>query len=249
MWVWSWKREIGLGFDSALPPYRIDVDGEVAEFSIGRGARGRDSTSRRPRRSGAWRRTTMTTHRALQPRHPVRRARPPRLAADPLRRGLGRAPEELGRRAARGARLQDRGLRGRGGPRRRAGRPRSQRKSEKVQPERDAPPLHELRRQREAVRLRRARLELRRLEEDTFDRVELTACTFKLWRSVRDRLDAAVGRESPLLAARLGVEEGRMYRELRAFVRGVEQDISDRGAVKLLAEAGKAGDEDEVRPW
>ncbi len=36
MWVWSWKREIGLGFDSALPPYRIDVDGEVAEFSIGR---------------------------------------------------------------------------------------------------------------------------------------------------------------------------------------------------------------------
>jgi len=40
-----------------------------------------------------------------------------------------------------------------------------------------------------------------------------------------------------------------MYRELRAFVRGVEQEISDRGAVKLLAEAGKAGDEDEeVRP-
>ena len=136
-----------------------------------------------------------------------------------------------------------------GGPRRRAGPPRSQRNSENVQPERDAPSLHELRRQREAVRLRRARLELRRLEEDTFDRVELTACTFKLWRSVRDRLDAAVGRESPLLAARLGVEEGRMYRELRAFVRGVEQDISDRGAVKLLAEAGKAGDEDEeVRP-
>ena len=66
---------------------------------------------------------------------------------------------------------------------------------------------------------------------------------------MRDRLDAAVGRESPLLAAPLGVEEGRMYRELRAFVRGVEQEISDRGAVKLLADAGKAGDEDEeVRP-
>ncbi len=36
-----------------------------------------------------------------------------------------------------------------------------------------------------------------------------------------------------------------MYRELRAFVRGVEQEISDRGAVKLLAEAGQAGNEDE----
>jgi len=73
--------------------------------------------------------------------------------------------------------------------------------------------------------------------------------TSSLRRSVRDRLDAAVGRESPLLAARLGVEEGRMYRELRTFVRGIEQEISDRGAVKLLAEAGQAGDEDEeVRP-
>jgi len=50
---------------------------------------------------------------------------------------------------------------------------------------------------------------------------------------------------SPLLAARLGIEEDRMYRELRAFVRGVEQEISDRGAVKLLAEAGQAGNEDE----
>ena len=127
----------------------------------------------------------------------------------------------------------------------------SQRKPERVQPGRNLPSLPELRRQREAVRLRRERLELRRLEQDTFDRAALKACTFKLWRSVRDRLDAAVGRESPLLAARLGVEEGRMYRELRAFVRGVEQEISDRGAVKLLADAGKAGDEDEdeeVRP-
>src|SRR5438093_5471325 len=77
----------------------------------------------------------------------------------------------------------------------------------------------------------------------------LKACTFRLWRTVRDRLDAAVGRESPLLAARLGADEGRMYRELRTFVRGIEQEISDRGAVKLLAEAGKAGVEDEeVRP-
>ncbi len=136
-----------------------------------------------------------------------------------------------------------------GGPRRGAGRPRSQRKPEKVQPGRNLPSLPELRRQREAVRLRRERLELRRLEQDTFDRAALKACTFKLWRSVRDRLDAAVGRESPLLAARLGVEEGRMYRELRTFVRGIEQEISDRGAVKLLAEAGQAGDEDEeVRP-
>src|SRR5207247_11184509 len=119
MWVWSWKREIGLGFDSALPPYRIDVDGEVAEFSIGR-----DDARQalwRARRAGTRLDLEETTalrrletnddgpaHRALQPRHPVRRARRPRLAADPLRRGLGRAPEELGRRSARGARRQDR---------------------------------------------------------------------------------------------------------------------------------------------
>jgi len=52
-----------------------------------------------------------------------------------------------------------------------------------------------------------------------------------------------------LMAARLGVEEGKMWRDLRAFVRGVEEEIAGRGAVKLLAEAGQAGDEDEeVRP-
>ncbi len=138
----------------------------------------------------------------------------------------------------------------RGGTRPGAGRPpRQKAKAARAVNGREATTMPELRRQREAVRLRRERLELRRLEQDTFDRAALKACTFKLWRSVRDRLDAAVGRESPLLAARLGVEEGRMYRELRAFVRGVEQEISDRGAVKLLAEAGKAGDEDEeVRP-
>ena len=138
----------------------------------------------------------------------------------------------------------------RGGTRPGAGRPpRQKAKAARAVNGREATTMPELRRQREAVRLRRERLELRRLEQDTFDRAALKACTFKLWRSVRDRLDAAVGRESPLLAARLGVEEGRMYRELRAFVRGVEQEISDRGAVKLLADAGKAGDEDEeVRP-
>ena len=138
----------------------------------------------------------------------------------------------------------------RGGTRPGAGRPpRQKAKAARAVNGREATTMPELRRQREAVRLRRERLELRRLEQDTFDRAALKACTFKLWRSVRDRLDAAVGRESPLPAARLGVEEGRMYRELRAFVRGVEQEISDRGAVKLLAEAGKAGDEDEeVRP-
>ena len=101
------------------------------------------------------------------------------------------------------------------------------------------------RRARELVKLAREALELKRLSADTLDRAELNACTFRLWRTVRDRLDAAVGRESPLLAARLGVEEGRMYREVRTFVRGIEQEISDRGAVKLLAEAGQAGDEDE----
>ncbi len=38
-------------------------------------------------------------------------------------------------------------------------------------------------------------------------------------------------------------------RELRAFVREVEEEIAGRGAVKLLADAGQAGDEDEeVRP-
>jgi len=105
------------------------------------------------------------------------------------------------------------------------------------------------RRARELVKLAREALELKRLSADTLDRAELNACTFRLWRGVRDRLDAAVGREAPVMAARLGVEEGKMWRDLRAFVRGVEQGISDRGAVKLLAEAGKAGDEDEeVRP-
>ena len=109
--------------------------------------------------------------------------------------------------------------------------------------------MPELRRQREAVRLRRERLELRRLEQDTFDRAAVEAFTFKLWRGVRDRFDAAVGRGAPLMAARIGVEEGKMWRDLRAFVRGIEQEISDRGAVKLLADADKAGDEDEeVRP-
>ena len=105
------------------------------------------------------------------------------------------------------------------------------------------------RRARELVKLAREALELKRLSADTLDRAELNVCTFRLWRGVRDRLDAAVGREAPVMAARLGVEEGRMYRELRTFVRGIEQEISDRGAVKLLAEAGQAGDEDEeVRP-
>ena len=137
-----------------------------------------------------------------------------------------------------------------GGIRSGAGRPRHQKaKAGRAADGREVTTMPELRRQREAVRLRRERLELRRLERDTLDRAELNACTFKLWRTVRDRLDAAVGRESPLLAARLGVEEGRMYRELRAFVRGVEQEIADRGAVKLLGEESEAGDEDEeVQP-
>src|SRR5439155_16282445 len=87
------------------------------------------------------------------------------------------------------------------------------------------------RRARELVKLAREALELKRLSADTIDRAELNACTFKLWRGVRDRLDAAVGRGAPLMAARLGVEEGMMWRELRAFVREVEEDIADRGAL------------------
>ena len=134
----------------------------------------------------------------------------------------------------------------RGGTRPGAGRPpRQKAKAARAVNGREATTMPELRRQREAVRLRRERLELRRLEQDTFDRAALKACTFKLWRTVRDRLDAAVGREAPLMAARLGVEEGKMWRDLRAFVRGVEEEIAGRGAVKLLAEAGKAGDNDE----
>ena len=47
------------------------------------------------------------------------------------------------------------------------------------------------------------------------------------------------------MAARLGVEEGKMWRDLRAFVRGVEEEIAGRGAVKLLGEVGEAEDEDD----
>ncbi len=102
------------------------------------------------------------------------------------------------------------------------------------------------RRARELVKLAREALELRRMNADTFSRHELQACTFKLWRGVRDRLDGAVNREAPLLAARLGVEEGKMWRELRAFMRAVETDIAERGALRLLVDARDAGDEGEV---
>src|SRR5438552_3715597 len=87
------------------------------------------------------------------------------------------------------------------------------------------------RRARELVKLAREALELKRLSADRLDRAELNACTSRLRPGVRDRLDAAVGRVAPVRAARLGVEAGKMWRDPRAFVRGVEQAISDRGAV------------------
>src|SRR5437899_12458691 len=59
-----------------------------------------------------------------------------------------------------------------------------------------------------------------------------------------DTVASVAPERAPLMAARLGVEEGKSWRELRAFVRGVEEEIAGRGAVKLLAEAGKAGDND-----
>src|SRR5438094_10173343 len=134
----------------------------------------------------------------------------------------------------------------RGGTRPGAGRPRRQKaKAGRAVDGREATTMPELRRQREAVRLRRERLELRRLEQDTFDRAGVEAYVFRLWRGVRDRLDAAVSREAPLGAAELGVDEGKMWRWLRDFMRRCQEGLSDVGVAKIV---GETDGDDGVQP-
>jgi hypothetical protein len=93
------------------------------------------------------------------------------------------------------------------------------------------------RRARELVKLAREALELRRMEEDTISRAEVDRYVFRIFRGIRDRLDASVSREAPTMAARLGVDEGKVWRELRDFVRRREQDVADAGAARLAGEA------------
>ena len=90
-------------------------------------------------------------------------------------------------------------------------------------------------RARELVKLAKESVELRRLDADTCSRAEFLALTFRWFRGIRDRLDRAVGREAPRMAADLGVPEGAMWRRLRTFVRDVETETAERGSTGLLA--------------
>jgi hypothetical protein len=83
------------------------------------------------------------------------------------------------------------------------------------------------------------------MEGDTFSKAEVIHYATRLGRGVRDRFDAAVGREAPLIAARLGVDERKLWRELRACVRGVEQELADRDAGTSSDETGDGAAEEE----
>ena len=116
----------------------------------------------------------------------------------------------------------------RGGTRPGAGRPRRRKeKARKGADGREATTMPELRRQREAVRLRRERLELRRLERDTFSKAEVDAYVFKWIRGLRDACLTIPPREAATGAAELGVDEGALFRWLMSVIRRFLQRQAD----------------------
>jgi hypothetical protein len=104
----------------------------------------------------------------------------------------------------------------------------------------------------ERFRLAKARQEeikLRRMRNQSVDLKAAQRRAFHIVRMWRDIEDASVSREAPLLAARLGVEEGKMWRELKGFVRGVQEACGRLDIDKALAtdpaedgETGEGGD-------
>jgi hypothetical protein len=78
-------------------------------------------------------------------------------------------------------------------------------------------------------------IQLRKMREETVDRKDVQRRVFAIARMWRDIQNAAVSREAPLIAARFGVEEGAMWRELKGFMRRVQEAFARLDIEKALA--------------
>jgi hypothetical protein len=70
---------------------------------------------------------------------------------------------------------------------------------------------------------------LRKWRGETLDRKDVQRRVFAIARLFRDIQDAAVSREAPLMAARLGIDEGVAKRELKAFMNAISERVQDGG--------------------
>jgi hypothetical protein len=89
-------------------------------------------------------------------------------------------------------------------------------------------------------------LKLAKMRHESVDLHEAQRRAFRIIRTWRDIEDASVSREAPLIAARLGVDEGTLWRELKQFMSAVQSACADLDVPKALAEGivEEEGDED-----
>jgi len=105
--------------------------------------------------------------------------------------------------------------------------------------------FNDARRGRELVKLSREALALRKLRGETVDLKDAQRRAFHFARMWRDRMDAAVSREAPIMAADLGVEEGAMWRRLKRFMTGLQEELATMDVGEALA-TDPAEDEEEA---
>src|SRR6266849_5790542 len=95
------------------------------------------------------------------------------------------------------------------------------------------------------AKARQEEIKLRRMRNQSVDLKAAQRRAFHIIRMWRDIEDASVSREAPLMAARLGVEEGKIWRELKGFMRGAQEACARLDGAKALAtepaEGGETG--------
>ena len=77
------------------------------------------------------------------------------------------------------------------------------------------------------AKARQEEIKLKRMLGQTVDLRAAKQRAFRIIRTWRDAEDAAISREAPLIAARLGVDEGTLWRELRQFMSTVQTACAD----------------------
>ncbi len=95
----------------------------------------------------------------------------------------------------------------------------------------------------ERFRLAKARLEEIKLRRMCGELVEVDAVrerVFRYARLWRDRMDAAVSREAPPMAADLGVAEGKVWLALKGMMARLQKELAEIDAGKALAKGGPA---------
>jgi hypothetical protein len=101
------------------------------------------------------------------------------------------------------------------------------------------------------ARARQEEIKLRRMQNQVVDLKAAQRRAFHIARMWRDIQDAAVSREAPLMAARLGIDEGVAWRELKGFMRGVQRACDRLDVGKALAtgpaDDGETGEERDER--